>query len=117
NPRCRPRTRQGRDVAAQPARRARRSATRLGRDAVRVCRGGVQCGGYDTRLTWGNVVASRGHLAGQTIPVKEAPRLRQSPPQVSASQSAPLDTAGNTIETGWGDSPVDSAMGPDLDTG
>ena len=79
---------------------------------------GVQCGGYDTRLIWGNAVASRGHLAGQTIPVKDALRLRQfSPSVVSASHSAPFDTAGDTTETGWGDSPVDAAMGPDPDTG
>ncbi|KAH7029881.1 uncharacterized protein B0I36DRAFT_326453 [Microdochium trichocladiopsis] len=69
------------------------------RPACRACTSrGVECGGYSLELRWGNAVASRGHLAGATTPVrpptsKPAAARRQHQQQDQAAQSMSLSVS------------------------
>lgn len=76
---------------------------------------GVQCGGYDMRLTWGNGVASRGRFAGSTFAFPDMVRNGSTgtpSPQSAASIGSPItilehDTPGATT-TAHQDSPHSS---------
>jgi len=59
------------------------------RPACRACTArGVECGGYNLELRWGNAVASRGHLAGATTPVRPPPANSSSSSSIRASSAS-----------------------------
>lgn len=59
------------------------------RPACRACTArGVECGGYNLELRWGNAVASRGHLAGATTPVRPPANSSSSSSSIRASSAS-----------------------------
>lgn len=59
------------------------------RPACRACTArGVECGGYNLELRWGNAVASRGHLAGATTPVRPPTNSSSSSSSIRASSAS-----------------------------